>query len=62
MGETSASMVGVNIGSLLTSSAASYPKSPAIVHGSLTMDYEQFNARVNRLSNTVQTFCSSTNW
>jgi non-ribosomal peptide synthetase component E (peptide arylation enzyme) len=55
-------MVGVNIGSLLTSSAASYPKSPAIVHGSLTMDYEQFNARVNRLSNTVQTFCSSTNW
>jgi acyl-CoA synthetase (AMP-forming)/AMP-acid ligase II len=44
----------VNIGSLLTSSAASHPKSPAIVHGSLTMDYEQFNARVNRLSNALR--------
>jgi acyl-CoA synthetase (AMP-forming)/AMP-acid ligase II len=43
----------VNIGSLLTSSAASHPESPAIVHGSLTMDYEQFNARVNRLSNSL---------
>ena len=44
----------MNIGSLLTSSAASHPQSPAIVHGSLTMDYEQFNARVNRLSNALR--------
>ena len=44
----------MNIGSLLTSSAASHPKSPAIVHGSLTMNYEQFNARVNRLSNALR--------
>ena len=44
----------MNIGSLLTSSAASHPQSPAIVHGSLTMDYEQFNTRVNRLANALQ--------
>jgi acyl-CoA synthetase (AMP-forming)/AMP-acid ligase II len=43
----------VNIGTLLTSSAASRPKSPAIICGSYSMNYEQFNARVNRLSNAL---------
>ncbi|MBM83723.1 MAG: AMP-dependent synthetase [Planctomycetaceae bacterium] len=43
----------MNIGSLLTSSAASHPTNPAIVSSSLTMDYATFNARVNRLSNAL---------
>jgi acyl-CoA synthetase (AMP-forming)/AMP-acid ligase II len=44
----------VNIGTLLTTSAASHPEDTAIVCGPLRMNYQQFNARVNRLSNVLR--------
>ncbi len=43
----------MNIGMLLTRSAASHPENSAIVRGSHRVNYEQFNARVNRLSNAL---------
>ena len=45
----------MNIGTLLTKSAASHPENPAIICGSHTVDYDQFNARVNRLANALRT-------
>ena len=44
----------MNIGTLLTSSAASHPANVATVYGPRRMNYEQFNARVNRLANALR--------
>ena len=41
----------MNIGQLLTKSARSYPENLAMVHGSVKLNYFEFNARVNRLAN-----------
>jgi acyl-CoA synthetase (AMP-forming)/AMP-acid ligase II len=44
----------VNIGTLLTSSAASHPGNAATVCGPRKVNYEQFNARVNCLANALR--------
>ncbi|MBP88350.1 MAG: AMP-dependent synthetase [Planctomycetaceae bacterium] len=44
----------MNIGTLLTTSAASRPENSAIVCGPRRVNYEQFNARVNCLSNALR--------
>ena len=44
----------MNIGTLLTSSAASHPGNAATVCGPRKVNYEQFNARVNCLANALR--------
>ena len=41
----------MNIGSLLTKSARSFPENLAIAYGSKASTYAEFNARANRLAN-----------
>jgi len=43
----------VNIGTLLTKSARTYPDNPAIIHGERYYTYAQFNERANRLANVL---------
>lgn len=43
----------MNIGTLLTKSAQTFPDNPAVIHGSKTLTYSQFNSRVNRLANAL---------
>jgi len=45
----------MNIGTLLTKSARSFGEQLAVVHGSQTWTYSEFNARVNRLANALRT-------
>jgi acyl-CoA synthetase (AMP-forming)/AMP-acid ligase II len=43
----------MNVGTLLTKAARTFPETLAIVHGSRRLTYTQFNARVNRLANAL---------
>jgi acyl-CoA synthetase (AMP-forming)/AMP-acid ligase II len=43
----------VNIGTLLTKSARTYPDNPAVIHGERHYTYAQFNERANRLANAL---------
>ena len=43
----------MNIGTLLTKSARTFPNNTAVIHGGLKLSYVQFNARVNRLANAL---------
>ncbi len=43
----------MNIGSLLTRSARTFPNNPAIVHGPKKLTYAQFNSRTNHLANAL---------
>jgi acyl-CoA synthetase (AMP-forming)/AMP-acid ligase II len=44
----------MNIGTLLTKTAETFPEKLAIVHGPKKWTYAQFNARVNRLANALK--------
>jgi acyl-CoA synthetase (AMP-forming)/AMP-acid ligase II len=44
----------MNIGTLLTKTARTFPDKPAIVHGPKKLTYAQFNARANRLANALK--------
>jgi acyl-CoA synthetase (AMP-forming)/AMP-acid ligase II len=44
----------MNIGTLLTKSARTYPNNMAIVHRSRMITYVEFNARANRLANALK--------
>ncbi|MEA2109070.1 MAG: long-chain fatty acid--CoA ligase [Pseudomonadota bacterium] len=43
----------MNIGTLLSKSARTYPDKPAIIHGERCFTYAQFNERTNRLANAL---------
>ena len=43
----------MNIGTLLTKTAKTFPEKLAMVHGSKKLTYAQFNARANRLANAL---------
>lgn len=43
-----------NIGSMLSSAAATYPDHPAIIYGDLTLTYREFNERVNRIASALR--------
>ncbi|MBN2333623.1 MAG: long-chain fatty acid--CoA ligase [Deltaproteobacteria bacterium] len=43
----------MNIGTLLTKSARTYPEHPAIIHGERHLTYAQFNERANRLAHAL---------
>jgi acyl-CoA synthetase (AMP-forming)/AMP-acid ligase II len=43
----------MNIGTLLTKAARTFPENLAVVHGPRRFTYAQFNARVNRLANAL---------
>ena len=45
----------MNIGKLLTKSARTFPENLAIAYGSKELTYAEFNARVNRLANGLNT-------
>jgi len=44
----------MNIGTLLTKSARTFPNNLAIIHGSRKFTYAEFNARANRLANALK--------
>jgi acyl-CoA synthetase (AMP-forming)/AMP-acid ligase II len=44
----------MNVGTLLTKSALTYPGNLAVAYGTKKMTYAQFNARVNRLANALK--------
>ncbi len=44
----------MNIGKMLTKSARTFPENLAIVHGSNTWTYAEFNERANRLANVLR--------
>lgn len=44
----------MNIGTLLSKSARTFPDNTAVVHGKRKFTYSQFNARVNRLANALR--------
>src|SRR5574340_1185449 len=44
----------MNIGTLLTKSARTFPNNPAIIHGEKKFTYAEFNARSNRLANALK--------
>ena len=44
----------MNVGMLLTKSARTYPNNTAVIYGTMQLSYAQFNARVNRLANTLR--------
>ena len=44
----------MNIGTLLTKSARTFPNNPAIIHGARKFTYAEFNARANRLANALK--------
>ena len=43
----------MNIGSLLTHSAQTFPDQPALIQGERRLSYAEFNARANRLANAL---------
>ena len=43
----------MNVGTLLTKTARTFPGKPAIVHGPKKLTYDRFNARSNRLANAL---------
>jgi acyl-CoA synthetase (AMP-forming)/AMP-acid ligase II len=43
----------MNVGTLLTKAARTFPGNLAVVHGPRRLTYAQFNARVNRLANAL---------
>jgi acyl-CoA synthetase (AMP-forming)/AMP-acid ligase II len=43
----------MNVGTLLTKAARTFPENLAVVHGPRRFTYAQFNARVNRLANAL---------
>lgn len=47
-------MTAMNIGYLLSRSAAAYPDHPAIVYGNSVLTYREFNDRVNRLASALR--------
>ena len=46
----------MNIGTLLTKSARTYPDNSAIIHGKRRITYAQFNERANRLANVLNDY------
>ena len=44
----------MNISELLTNAVASHPSNPALVRGRSSLNYRQFDARVNRLANALR--------
>jgi fatty-acyl-CoA synthase len=43
----------MNVGTLLTKAAYTFPDKPAIIHGRRTFTFSQFNSRANRLVNAL---------
>jgi acyl-CoA synthetase (AMP-forming)/AMP-acid ligase II len=47
-------MAAMNLGYMLSRSAAAYPNHPAIIYGDLVLTYREFNERVNRVASALR--------
>ncbi|MDI3328830.1 MAG: long-chain fatty acid--CoA ligase [Alicyclobacillaceae bacterium] len=47
-------MAAMNLGYMLSRSAAAYPDHPAIIQGDLVLTYREFNERVNRVASALR--------